>query len=45
MSTVAIVEDNGPLRVFLREALTAMGWTVTGIAGRRPAPARALRPA
>jgi DNA-binding NarL/FixJ family response regulator len=33
MSTVAIVEDHGPLRVFLREALTSMGWTVTGIAG------------
>jgi ActR/RegA family two-component response regulator len=33
MSTVAIVEDHGPLRVFLREALTAMGWTVTRIAG------------
>jgi DNA-binding NarL/FixJ family response regulator len=33
MSTVGIVEDHGPLRVFLREALTAMGWTVTGIAG------------
>lgn len=33
MSTVAIVEDHGALRVFLREALTAMGWTVTGIAG------------
>src|SRR3954469_12945578 len=33
MSTVAVVEDHGPLRVFLREALTSMGWTVTGIAG------------
>ena len=33
MSTVAVVEDHGPLRVFLRDALTSTGWTVTGIAG------------
>jgi DNA-binding NarL/FixJ family response regulator len=33
MSTVGIVEDHGPLRVFLRDVLTSTGWTVTGIAG------------
>jgi DNA-binding NarL/FixJ family response regulator len=33
MTTVAVVEDHGPLRVFLRDALTSTGWTVTGIAG------------
>jgi DNA-binding NarL/FixJ family response regulator len=33
MSTVAVVEDHGPLRVFLRDVLTSNGWTVTGIAG------------
>jgi DNA-binding NarL/FixJ family response regulator len=33
MSTVAVVEDHGPLRVFLRDVLTSTNWTVTGIAG------------
>ena len=33
MSAVAVVEDHGPLRVFLRDVLTSTGWTVTGIAG------------
>jgi DNA-binding NarL/FixJ family response regulator len=33
MTTVAVVEDHGPLRVFLRDVLTSTGWTVTGIAG------------
>ena len=33
MSSVAIVEDHGPLRVFLRDALTSTGWDVVGIAG------------
>jgi two-component system capsular synthesis response regulator RcsB len=30
---VAIVEDHGALRVFLRDALTQLGWEVTGMAG------------
>src|SRR4051794_34478914 len=30
---VAIVEDHAALRVFLRDVLTRLGWTVTGIAG------------
>jgi two-component system response regulator NreC len=30
---VAIVEDHGALRVFLRDVLTQLGWTVTGTAG------------
>ena len=29
---VAIVEDHGPLRIFLRDVLTRLGWEVTGIA-------------
>jgi two-component system capsular synthesis response regulator RcsB len=33
MINVAVVEDHGALRVFLRDALTSTGWTVTGIAG------------
>jgi DNA-binding NarL/FixJ family response regulator len=33
MTTVAIVEDHGPLRIFLRDALAGTGWSVTGIAG------------
>jgi DNA-binding NarL/FixJ family response regulator len=36
MSTVrrvAIVEDHGALRIFLRDVLTRLGWTVTGVAG------------
>ena len=36
MSTVrrvAIVEDHGALRIFLRDVLTQLGWTVTGVAG------------
>jgi DNA-binding NarL/FixJ family response regulator len=31
--TVAIVEDHGALRVFLRDTLTKLGWNVTGVAG------------
>ena len=31
--SVAIVEDHGALRVFLRDVLARLGWTVTGIAG------------
>jgi DNA-binding NarL/FixJ family response regulator len=31
--TVAIVEDHGALRVFLRDVLTKLGWEVTGTAG------------
>ncbi len=31
--SVAIVEDHGALRVFLRDVLTRLGWEVTGIAG------------
>jgi DNA-binding NarL/FixJ family response regulator len=30
---VAIVEDHGALRIFLRDVLTQQGWTVTGTAG------------
>jgi DNA-binding NarL/FixJ family response regulator len=31
--SVAIVEDHGALRIFLRDTLTRLGWTVTGVAG------------
>ena len=31
--SVAIVEDHGPLRIFLRDVLQQRGWTVTGVAG------------
>jgi len=31
--TVAIVEDHGALRIFLRDVLQQRGWTVTGVAG------------
>src|SRR4051812_45263950 len=31
--SVAIVEDHGGLRIFLRDTLTRLGWSVTGIAG------------
>ena|SRR5215207_7829751 len=31
--TVAIVEDHGALRIFLRDTLTKLGWNVTGVAG------------
>jgi DNA-binding NarL/FixJ family response regulator len=31
--SVAIVEDHGALRVFLRDVLIRLGWEVTGIAG------------
>jgi DNA-binding NarL/FixJ family response regulator len=30
---VAIVEDHGALRVFLRDVLSRLGWDVTGVAG------------
>ena len=30
---VAIVEDHGALRIFLRDTLTKLGWDVTGVAG------------
>jgi DNA-binding NarL/FixJ family response regulator len=30
---VAIVEDHGALRIFLRDVLTRLGWDVTGVAG------------
>ena len=30
---VAIVEDHGALRIFLRDVLTQLGWKVTGVAG------------
>jgi DNA-binding NarL/FixJ family response regulator len=30
---VAIVEDHGALRIFLRDVLTRYGWKVTGVAG------------
>jgi DNA-binding NarL/FixJ family response regulator len=30
---VAIVEDHGALRIFLRDVLSQLGWTVTGVAG------------
>jgi two-component system, NarL family, nitrate/nitrite response regulator NarP len=30
---VAIVEDHGALRIFLRDTLTKLGWEVTGVAG------------
>jgi DNA-binding NarL/FixJ family response regulator len=30
---VAIVEDHGALRIFLRDVLTRLGWRVTGVAG------------
>src|SRR3954471_22764785 len=33
MTTVAIVEDHGALRIFLRDTLTKLGWNVTGVAG------------
>ena len=31
--SVAIVEDHGALRIFLRDVLTQLGWSVTGVAG------------
>lgn len=31
--SVAIVEDHGALRIFLRDVLQQRGWTVTGVAG------------
>src|SRR3954451_10717573 len=31
--SVAIVEDHGALRIFLRDTLTKLGWNVTGVAG------------
>ena len=31
--SVAIVEDHGALRIFLRDTLTKLGWSVTGVAG------------
>jgi len=31
--SVAIVEDHGALRIFLRDTLTKLGWEVTGVAG------------
>jgi DNA-binding NarL/FixJ family response regulator len=31
--SVAIIEDHGALRIFLRDVLTRLGWEVTGIAG------------
>ena len=30
---VAIVENHGALRIFLRDTLTKLGWDVTGVAG------------
>jgi DNA-binding NarL/FixJ family response regulator len=30
---VVIVEDHGPLRIFLRDFLSHTGWTVVGVAG------------
>ena len=30
--SVAIVEDHGALRIFLRDVLTQLGWSVTGVA-------------
>jgi DNA-binding NarL/FixJ family response regulator len=30
---VAIVEDHGALRIFLRDVLSQLGWKVTGVAG------------
>ena len=30
---VAIVEDHGALRIFLRDTLARLGWDVTGVAG------------
>src|SRR3954447_18495900 len=33
MTTVAVVEDHGALRIFLRDTLTRLGWEVTGVAG------------
>jgi len=33
MTTVAIVEDHGALRIFLRDTLNKLGWDVTGVAG------------
>src|SRR3954467_7547329 len=33
MTTVAIVEDHGALRIFLRDTLNKLGWNVTGVAG------------
>ena len=42
---VAIVEDHGALRIFLRDTLTKLGWDVTGVAGRlRPATTSSWRP-
>ena len=31
--SVAIVEDHGALRIFLRDVLQQRGWNVTGVAG------------
>jgi DNA-binding NarL/FixJ family response regulator len=31
--SVAIVEDHGALRIFLKDVLTRLGWEVTGTAG------------
>jgi len=31
--SVAIVEDHGALRIFLRDVLQGRGWNVTGVAG------------
>jgi DNA-binding NarL/FixJ family response regulator len=33
MTSVAIIEDHGALRIFLRDTLTKLGWEVTGVAG------------
>jgi DNA-binding NarL/FixJ family response regulator len=33
MTSVAIIEDHGALRIFLRDTLTRLGWEVTGVAG------------
>ena len=33
MTSVAIIEDHGALRLFLRDTLTKLGWNVTGVAG------------
>jgi DNA-binding NarL/FixJ family response regulator len=37
MPTLAVIDDHGPLRVFLRDSLRRSGWEVTGIAGSVPA--------
>jgi DNA-binding NarL/FixJ family response regulator len=45
MSTVrrvAIVEDHGALRIFLRDVLTRLGWKVTGVAGTAEAGAELI---